>query len=270
MFLFGTNTKLQHTPEESVVFVRELAAHASAGAMPDGIQLWYAPPFTSLIAVADMCKLSRIRLTAQNCHAENVGIGTGEIAPRILRACGVEMVMLGHAERRRDFGEGNRKINAKVLAALDENLDVLLCIGETALERDYGIAQNTLAAQMRIALFGVENAARIHILYEPAWAIGAGAQAADPRDIAGALRLIRAELRGLFGAAGALIPILYGGSVNAENAAHFAALPGCGGLGVGRAAWTATSFNHVLQAALSGWQQRDAHENENNTDEKID
>jgi triosephosphate isomerase len=254
MFFFGTNTKLQHTPDESVAFVREVTAFSNSGAVPADVQLWYAPPATSLLAVADMCRLNKIWLTAQNCHWQNLGAGTGELAPRVLKASGVEMVMLGHAERRTAHGESSRRIGAKVNAALGEGLRVLLCVGENKLENEYGIAQQTISAQLHIGLFTVTDAEinRVVVLYEPVWAIGDGAQAANPGDIAGAFRLIRDELVAMFGAAGRSTPLLYGGSVNAINAAIFSGIAGCAGLGVGRAAWRHQDFTHVLSVALSG------------------
>jgi L-erythrulose 1-phosphate isomerase len=252
MFYFGANTKLLHTPDESVAFVREIANLASSGAVPSDVQLWYAPPYTSLIAVADMCRLNTIHLTAQNCHWSNVGGATGEISPRVLKACGVEMVMLGHAERRKEFADANQRINTKVLAALAEGLRVMLCVGETLLEDQYGIAQNAIAAQLRIALHGIEANAveRLLVLYEPVSAIGNTGAPADPRDVAGAFRLIRDELNALFGTHGSTVPLLYGGSVNVVNARRFAEIPACNGMGVSRSGSTAEGFIAVLSAAL--------------------
>lgn len=108
MFYFGTNTKLQHTPDQSLTFVRDVARSLAAQPLDKPVQLWYCPPYTSLAPVASACRQSGMLLGAQNCHWEDAGAATGEISAAVLRACGAQFVLLGHAERRARFSRATR------------------------------------------------------------------------------------------------------------------------------------------------------------------
>ena len=250
-FLFGTNLKMHQTPVESANFYRELAA---AGPVPERCQRFVIPPFTSLPAVTELARQERagIWVGAQNMHWATEGAYTGEISAPMLVALGVDLVLLGHAERRDLFHETDSDVNKKVLAALEHGLRVLLCVGETADERSRGTGTEIVARQLRVALEGTDAAAipLLQIAYEPVWSIGEGGVPAQPADVAPIVGVIRTTLYDRLGRGSQAVPVLYGGSVNPDNAAAFAAVEGIDGLFVGRAAWTASGFRATLVEGL--------------------
>jgi len=254
-FLFGTNFKMNQTPTESAAFYRELAASVE---IPPDTHLFVIPPFTSLSAVTDVASQPphQIWVGAQNVHWAPDGAYTGEISVGMLLALDVDLVLLGHAERRRDFHETDVELNRKVLAALGAGLRVLLAVGETAEERSFGVGGETVLRQLKIGLHGVEpeHLNLLQIAYEPVWSIGAGGTPASPEDVEPIASVIRSGCQDLFGEPGNEIPILYGGSVDPNNAGTFTALPDIDGLFVGRAAWTVEGFIATYQAGIRGWQ----------------
>jgi triosephosphate isomerase len=251
-YLFGTNFKMNQTPEESVRFYQDLSRELHVAA---GSQVFIIPPFTSLAAVTAVAEADNfpIWIGAQNVHWAPEGAYTGEISVGMLQALGVDLVLLGHAERRRLFNEQDADLNRKVQAVLGAGLRVLLAVGETAEERNFGVSGETVARQLKIDLHGVtpDQVVLIQIAYEPVWSIGAGGTPAHPSDVEPIAALIRATLEELFGQPGASIPILYGGSVDPANAGSFTALPSIDGLFVGRAAWTVPGFIATYQAGLA-------------------
>jgi triosephosphate isomerase len=252
MFLFGTNTKLQHTPSESARFVAEVMADLKQAPLPAPVQLWYCPPATSFTTVAQSCQEHAIWLGAQNCHWDDSGAHTGELSPRVLRAAGAELVMLGHAERRTLSGESDVMIHQKVRAALRNGLRPMLCIGENAAEKAAGRGDARLREQLCSALDSASDFSGMLVLYEPVWSVGERGSAAAPNEVAHAFALIRKTLAELQPASAASVRLLYGGSVSRHNAHVYAALSGCDGVGVGRHAWTAPDFCQVLRAAMVG------------------
>jgi triosephosphate isomerase len=256
-FLFGTNFKMNQTPAESAAFYEQLAATVET---PPGVHLFMIPPFTSLGAVAEVASQCNtdIWVGAQNMHWAADGAYTGEISARMLLALDVDLVLLGHAERRRDFHETDVDLNKKVLAALDNGLRVLLAVGETAEERGFGVSGETVARQLTIDLHGVrtDQLPLLQIAYEPVWSIGAGGTPASPEDVEPVAALMRDTLGHLFGEPGRDVPILYGGSVDPTNAGSFTALPDIDGLFVGRAAWTVEGYLATYEAGLEGESRR--------------
>ena len=253
-FVFGTNFKMNQTPAESAAFYRQLTGSVQ---IPADTHLFVIPPFTSLSAVRDVARQQphQIWVGAQNVHWEPEGAYTGEISVGMLLALDVDLVLLGHAERRRYFHETDVELNRKVLAALGAGLRVLLAVGETAEERSFGVGGETVLRQLRIGLHGVqtEHLGQIQIAYEPVWSIGAGGTPASPGDVEPVAKLIRSGCEDLFAGSGAEIPILYGGSVDSSNAETFTALPDIDGLFVGRAAWTVEGFIATYQAGYKGY-----------------
>src|SRR5215210_7461881 len=182
-FAFGTNFKMNQTPAESAAFYQQLAASVE---IPPDVQLYVTPPFTSLGAVAGVAgpPPHPIWVGAQNVHWAADGAYTGEISVRMLLALGLDLVLLGHAERRRDFHETDVDLNRKVLLALGGGLRVLLAVGETAEERSFGVGREIVLRQLKIGLHGVEpeHLNLLQIAYEPVWSIGAGGTSARPDD----------------------------------------------------------------------------------------
>ena len=208
-----------------------------------------APPFTSLEAVRRALGGSRLRLAAQNLHWQPSGAFTGEVSAAMLRDAGCSHVLVGHSERRRLFGETNRDVGRKLAAAVEGSLKPVLCIGETLEQRRRGDMHRTLSAQLSGALKGVPESAieSLTVAYEPVWAIGTGRHAAPPQ-VADAHGWIRRALARRFGAASAReIPILYGGSVNPDNAAELARVAEVDGVLVGGASLDHRSFAAIVK-----------------------
>jgi len=251
-FLFGTNTKMHQTADQTAAFVRELLAAPP----PGDVQRFVIPPYTSLPAATAAVRAADgdIWIGAQNMHWAESGAHTGEISAGMLLALGVDLVLLGHAERRRDAHETDAVLSKKVLSAVENGLRVLFCVGETADDRGCGVSAETVCRQLKIGLLGVapEQASLLQIAYEPVWSIGSGGVPADPADVEPVASLIRRTLSEVLGDDGERVPLLYGGSVDVSNAAGFAGLDDIDGLFVGRAAWSVDGFRAVLAAALAG------------------
>ena len=251
-FYFGSNFKMHQTPPQTAAFITHLRQRL-ATVPAQAIQLFLIPPFTSLTTAAQTLQGSSVWLGAQTIHWAAEGAYTGEISAPMVRAAGAELVMLGHAERRTLFGETNEALRKKVNAATAAGLRVLLCVGEQAAERAVGISQAVVAIQLKTALFDLPATALPNLLvaYEPVWSIGEGGVPAEPSIVGEMHGWIRTVLTTKFGAVARQIPLLYGGSVNLDNCAAYAALPDVDGLFVGRAAWTPQGFVEVLQMGLA-------------------
>jgi triosephosphate isomerase len=233
-FWLGTGWKMNKTRTEAAAYVAALRAAPDLATLP--LQLFVLPPFTALAEVAAALAGTPVMVGAQNCHWAAAGAWTGEISAGQVKDCGAALVELGHSERRAHFGETDAAINRKVKAALAAGLIPLVCVGETAQERDLDAASVTVARQARMALSGVAPAdlERVLLAYEPVWAIGEGGEPATPA-YAGAIHA--AIKQAVSDLAGRPVPVLYGGSVNPANAEALAAEPDIDGLFVGRAAW---------------------------------
>ncbi|MDO5641471.1 MAG: triose-phosphate isomerase [Paracoccus sp. (in: a-proteobacteria)] len=243
-FWIGTSWKMNKTLAEALTFADALrAADATADSR---IQRFVIPPFTAARQVRDALAGTSVKVGAQNMHWADHGAWTGEISPPMLTDCGLDIVELGHSERRAHFGETDETVGLKTEAAIRHGLIPLICIGETLAEREAGRATEVLAAQVTGALSRLsdqQKAAPILLAYEPVWAIGAGgipasADYADQRH-----GEIAALARGLLGRP---VPCLYGGSVNPGNCAELIAMPHIDGLFIGRSAWQAEGYLDIL------------------------
>lgn len=243
----GSGWKMNMTAAETRVYLRELRRYADV--LAGRHYLFVVPPFTSLWAAKEELAGSPIHLGAQNMHWEKEGSFTGEISPGMMAEIGIDLVELGHSERRRFFGETDETINRKVLAALPFGWRVLLCVGETAWDKECGLADEALTMQLRRAFRGVtqEQAGWIMIAYEPVWAIGEQGTPATPQYISSRHCHIKRVLRDLWRRAGDGVPILYGGSVNKTNAAEIIVQPQVDGLFIGRASWDAKAYCRLLE-----------------------
>jgi len=203
------------------------------------------------MAVSRLIKDVDIRLGAQDMFWEDKGAFTGEIsAPMLAEFC--QYVILGHSERRTYFGETNETVNRKMRAALTHGLIPLVCVGETLEENEAGRAAGVVSRQAHEALAGIDilDANKIVIAYEPVWAIGTG-RAATPEEVNTLIRnVIRSTLSGLFGEEVAqCVRVLYGGSLDPDNAAQFFRQPEIDGALVGGASLRACSFVEIVEAA---------------------
>lgn len=250
---FGSNLKMYKTASETAEYVEKVAAMtADLDGMP--VKRFLIPSFTSLL-VAGAKAHSGLLLGAQNMHWEDEGQFTGEVSPKMLQELGfVNIIEVGHSERRHVFHETNYDCNKKVFSALTHGFTALLCIGETADEKRFGISDEVLGIQIKIGLSGVSTedvaAGRVWIAYEPVWSIGVNGEPADPEYVSLRHTHIRKLLYQLFPKVEENIPILFGGSVNSGNANLYIKADHVDGLFVGRAAWTASNFNNLLRQIL--------------------
>lgn len=216
-----------------------------------GCEVIVCVPYTNLETALDAVKGTNIRVGAQNCHWEESGAYTGEIAPSMLGELGVEFVVIGHSERRQYFGETDQTVALRVKAALAAGLRVILCVGELLEQREEGVTEEICSMQTKVALGGVsrEDLGRVIIAYEPVWAIGTGktATAAEAAEVCG---FIRRVVAGLYDEAAAkALTIQYGGSMNAGNAQELLSKePVDGGL-IGGASLKAQDFAAIVEAA---------------------
>lgn len=208
------------------------------------------PPFVYLAAVAQRVRDTGIGVGAQNIHAEPAGACTGEVAAEMVKDVGATHVLVGHSERRQLFGERDELIARKFGAGIRAGLVPILCVGETLFEREAGRAEEVVTAQLNAVLdaVGVSVFERAMIAYEPVWAIGTG-RSATPLDAQLMHAAIRARVRAIDASVADGLRVLYGGSVNADNApALFAAADVDGGL-VGGASLNARQFMDICRAA---------------------
>ena len=220
---------------------------------PRGVEVAVCPPFTALGAVAEVLTGSPIGWGGQNCHWEEKGAFTGEIAPSMLTELGCRYVLLGHSERRHLFRETDEEINRKVTAALRHQLIPVLCLGETEEERRQGLTFTVVEGQLRIgwAGLGAEEIARTVLAYEPVWAIGTGVTATPVQaaEVHGYLRGLVSELASKEIAQS--LRILYGGSVKPDNAAELTQEPDIDGSLVGGASLQPQSFITIAKKSAS-------------------
>lgn len=249
----GTNTKMHKTITETKAYLQELG-EGTKEIDRMKVELFVIPSYTALESASSVARENGIRLGAQNMCWEDRGQFTGEISPLMLQEVGVEIVEIGHSERRHILRETDLEENMKVLAALRHGFTPLLCIGETKEQKEYGVSREILSLQLKIGLYGVsrEKADKLLIAYEPVWAIGVNGKPASP-EYAEAMHMgIRETLTELFGyETGANIPILYGGSVNNDNAAELCKLPHIDGLFIGRSAWDARNFCKIIHEVIA-------------------
>ena len=186
----------------------------------------------------------------ENCNANASGAYTGEIAANMLLDAGCKYVILGHSERRA-MGETNADVNAKVLAALDNGLIPIMCVGESLEQREAGITEEWITMQIKtgLASLGEDKIRKMIIAYEPIWAIGTG-KTATPEQAEEVCENIRAVIRKLYGAKVArAISILYGGSMNEKNAYDLLAQPDIDGGLIGGASLVPEKFVKIIEAA---------------------
>ena len=245
--IIAGNWKMNKTPEEAKQLVTELIPLVKDAAC----DVVVCTPAVCFAAVAPVIAGTNIKLGAQNVHFEAKGAFTGELSADMLKASGVEYVIIGHSERRQYFGETDVTVQKRVRAALDAGLTVILCVGETLEQREQGITSELVSMQTKIALGGVseEELKRIIIAYEPVWAIGTGktATAQQANEVCHTIRECIASVYSQAAADG--ITIQYGGSMNAGNAAELLAQPDVDGGLIGGASLKPQDFATIVAAA---------------------
>lgn len=243
-FWIGTSWKMNKTLAEAQAFAEGLAA--ADGGRDARIQRFVIPPFTAARQVAATLAHSSVMVGAQNMHWAEQGAWTGEISAPMLVDCGLDIVEMGHSERREHFGETDETVGLKVESAVRHGLIPLICIGETLAERESGRATQVLEAQVRGALARLsqdQKSATVLLAYEPVWAIGEnGIPATSDYADARQAEIIAVATDVL----GHKAPCLYGGSVNPENCEDLIQCPHIDGLFIGRSAWNVEGYLNIL------------------------
>lgn len=242
------NWKMNFTPAEAKAFI-ETVKPMVAG--KDNCDIVFCAPYVTIAAAQEAAKGSNIHIGAENVHFAEKGAYTGEVSAKMLTACGVEYVIIGHSERRQYFGETDETVNLRTKAALAAGMKVILCLGEVKDQRLNGITDEVVAMQTKLDLKDVtaEELKRVIIAYEPVWAIGTGLTA-TPEQADETCGVIRATLAKLYGAEVAeTVTIQYGGSMNEKNAAELLSKANVDGGLIGGASLVPEKFTAIVDAA---------------------
>jgi triosephosphate isomerase len=211
----------------------------------NNVDVFIAPPFTSILKAKEAFANSNISIGAQNMFWEEQGAFTGEVSPKFLKEIGVDWVIIGHSERRAIFKESDEWVRKKLDAALHFALKVVICIGETEEEREAGREKEVVKRQLKGATQDLEfDTSMIVVAYEPIWAIGTG-KTAEPSDAEEMHGFIRESL----GKKGEEIRIIYGGSVKVHNAEDLLKQKNIDGALIGGASLDAESFSEIINIA---------------------
>ncbi len=220
---------------------------AAVDRRPPGARIALCPPATLIRAMAEVLAGTSILVGGQDCRAEPAGAYTGDLSAEMLADAGATLVILGHSERRQGHGEDDALVAAKVCGALRAGLEPIVCVGETWDERQAGGAIGRIVGQAQASLPAALAGRAFALAYEPVWAIGSGRtpSLAEIAEVHGALR---EALVAALGETGADAPILYGGSVKADNAGDILHLAEVSGALVGGASLTAATFAAIAAA----------------------
>lgn len=251
--LISGNWKMHLNHYEAIQIMQKLAYLVGKDDF-DAVDVSVHPPFTDIRSVQTLIEGDSLRflLGAQNCHFEEKGAFTGEVAAPFLAKLNVRYVICGHSERREIFGETDEIVARKTKAVLSQKMIPIVCVGETLEEREAGGTLEKVLGQVRAALSGLspEDVSSLVVAYEPIWAIGTGRTATsdDAQEVCGA---IRREIGVLAGAdAARAVRIQYGGSVKAANISELMAQPDIDGALVGGASLDPDEFARIVQYRL--------------------
>jgi triosephosphate isomerase len=239
------NWKMYKTPAETTAFFEKFRPLVETS---EHCEIVICPPFTNLAAAVAATQNTRIHVGAQDLYWAKEGAFTGEVSGAMIKASGCTHVIVGHSERRQDFGETDETVLQRTAAAIDAGLTAIVCVGERLAQRELGATEAVLVQQFRagIGLLSAPQFGRIVIAYEPVWAIGTG-KTATPDMAADAHRVLRREARKHFGStAGDALRILYGGSVKPDNVRSLMAQPEIDGVLVGGASLDPHSFASIV------------------------
>ncbi len=242
------NWKMNFTPDEAVAFINEVKPLVAG---KDNCDIVFCAPYVTISAAMKAAEGSNIKIGAENVHFAPKGAYTGEVSAEMLKAIGVEYVIVGHSERRQYFAETDETVNLRTKAALAAGMKVILCLGEVKEQRLAGITNEVVGMQTKLDLAGVtaEELKNVIIAYEPVWAIGTGLTA-TPEQAEETCAVIRGVVASLYGNdAAESLTIQYGGSMNDKNAADLLAKPNVDGGLIGGASLVAEKFKAIVDAA---------------------
>ena len=247
--VLAANWKMNNGPTAAKAFLDAFLA----GYQPrsDRSIVFFPPAVTLSTVSAAIGARSDLVAGIQNIHWAEKGAFTGETSAAMAKDAGARIVLVGHSERRHVFGETDAQCAKKCLAAAKAGLTFMLCVGETITQREARQTEQIVTQQLREGLSQIQNliSADFLLAYEPVWAIGTGLTA-SAGDASAIHTVLRSELREMIGTRSDEIPILYGGSVNAENAAGLLAAPEVDGLLVGGASVEAASWLAIAQTRI--------------------
>ncbi len=237
------NWKMNHNLEDVKTFFSELQGNYDCEA-------WVAPQAIHLSSVLELAKGKNVKVGAQNCAQTNSGAFTGENSPASLKDLGSHFTLVGHSERRAIYNETNELLNEKTINALNNDLVVIFCVGETLSEREAGKVDEVIKSQLKEGLKNLpaNKLDKVLLAYEPVWAIGTG-KVASPEQAEEVHALIRSYLKDNGPLSSEETIILYGGSVKPSNVEGLLSKPNIDGALVGGASLKATSFQELCVAA---------------------
>ncbi|MFA0087010.1 triose-phosphate isomerase [Vibrio sp. E150_011] len=239
----GSSWKMNKTGKEIEHYCREVKPALLTSDLP--IQTFLIPPFPYVEQVTRFMSETPCLTGVQNIGWAECGAYTGEVSAAMAKDIGATLVEIGHSERRQWFGETDDTVNQKVRLALKSGLKPLVCVGDTLEEKQWGVSKESIIRQVKIALYQVSGAQASNLLiaYEPVWAIGDTGIPATTQQAEEGIAAIRSALVELYGSElASQMVLLYGGSVNQENARSLINQPNIDGLFVGRAAWTPEGY----------------------------
>ena len=239
------NWKMNMLPNEAMDFINSLEPKIKN----ENCEIILCVPYTDLFYSLLTAQNTNIKIGAQNMHWEEKGAYTGEIAPKMLKCINVDYVIIGHSERRQYFAETDETVNKKIKAALANELTPILCVGENLKQRELNLAEEVITQQAELALNGLskEQVENVIIAYEPIWAIGTG-KVATKEDANEAIKQIREKIASLYGEETAQnVTILYGGSVNSQNAKDLFSTSDIDGALVGGASLKVDEFEKIIK-----------------------
>ncbi|MCI8352778.1 MAG: triose-phosphate isomerase [Clostridia bacterium] len=238
------NWKMNKNPEEARKFMEEFIPLVENTEN----EVVICAPYIDLKCLVKHFKDSKVKIGAQNMHWEETGAYTGEVSGSMLKAIGVEYVIIGHSERRQYFAETDETVNKKIKAAFKNELKPIVCVGESLEQREQGKTKEIITAQTRLALDGLtpEQVENTIIAYEPIWAIGTG-KTATSEDANNSIKEIRDEICKIYGQNVAKrVIIQYGGSVKAGNAKELFSTSDIDGALVGGASLKPEDFAGIV------------------------
>lgn len=241
--IIAGNWKMNKTPAEAVQLINDLkplVANSKATVV-------VCPPYACLAAAKEALAGCSIGLGAQNMDYHDSGAFTGEISADMLKALGVEYVIIGHSERRQYYAETDETVNLKTKKALEVGLIPIVCVGEVLQEREDGITAEVVRLQTKLALKGLsaDDVKKVVVAYEPVWAIGTG-KTATSQDANDTISEIRNAIKEVFGTVAEEVRIQYGGSMNPQNVAELMAMSDIDGGLIGGASLKAEDFSKVV------------------------
>ena len=244
------NWKMNFTVGEASIYLHKLLK-----TLPNyrDLEVVIAPSLIALQPLSLQIDRHKLKLAAQNAFYRDYGAFTGETSFSQLRGI-VDYAIVGHSERRHIFGEDDKFVAKKVAAAIRNKITPILCIGETESERAFSETADVIRDQLSGGLSEVseEDIDKVILAYEPVWAISSnkGAKLAAPDEVAEVIKLIRENLKEIYGAKIAeKIAILYGGSVNPSNAGAYLTVPGVSGLLIGGSSLILSEFADIIEVA---------------------